>query len=317
MKMAEKNTSLYKMSAMRLEYFDGLSFRASEHLPRCPAWIDRSFGVWALNYAHGGRVAWLRSDGRRLTLQAPVAWWTWPGTRFVYGRLGAETWDHYYVTFAGPRAYRMLREGLLPRLRNQAYADVADADEFRGRFERLLALLRAPVPVTAQAVHVLEGMFLSLMTARLPAQEPSGANRAIDELVRTIRAEPARAFHLDAAAATLALSPAHLRRVFKRRTGLSPHQLVLAARLDAAAKLLREGDVPVKRVAASSGYHDVYHFTKAFKGRHGLPPATYRRDIQSLHEPGAAARIGRVANDQSAKPPRRATASRRRPARSG
>ncbi len=52
------------------------TFRHFNHLPRCQTWIDTTFQVYALNYAHAGRIRWAMDGGDLRTLEAPVCWWT-------------------------------------------------------------------------------------------------------------------------------------------------------------------------------------------------------------------------------------------------
>ena len=44
-----------------------------------------------------------------------------------------------------------------------------------------------------------------------------------------------------------------------------------------ARELLREGALPVSRVAASVGYRQSAQFAKAFRRHHGAPPSAYRQ----------------------------------------
>ena len=64
--------------------------------------------------------------------------------------------------------------------------------------------------------------------------------------------------------------------------GMAPHQFLINARLDHAAELLGQSHAPIKHVAVAAGYEDIYHFTRAFKRRHGQPPAAYRREIRNV-----------------------------------
>ncbi len=67
-----------------MNYFGGISFDSYDHLPTCPAWIDRCFPhYYALNYAHSGRIRWALNNGGAIILNAPVAWWTVKGNHPV------------------------------------------------------------------------------------------------------------------------------------------------------------------------------------------------------------------------------------------
>lgn len=52
-------------------------------------------------------------------------------------------------------------------------------------------------------------------------------------------------------------------------------------RMTAAARLLRETDLPLRSVAQRVGYASEYAFAKAFKRELGAPPGQYRTGYRS------------------------------------
>ena len=78
-------------------------------------------------------------------------------------------------------------------------------------------------------------------------------------------------------AAVAHLSPYHFARRFKESTGLSPHQYVIARRIEWAKELLRgEEDLSLAQVAARVGFWDQGHFTRHFKRLVGVTPRRFR-----------------------------------------
>lgn len=76
----------------------------------------------------------------------------------------------------------------------------------------------------------------------------------------------------------LNLSPARLRQLFKKETGLAPIQYFKDLRLHQAEKLLRSTFLSVKEVTFSCGMKDVSHFVRDFKKRYGRTPSEYRSE---------------------------------------
>jgi AraC-like DNA-binding protein len=70
----------------------------------------------------------------------------------------------------------------------------------------------------------------------------------------------------------------HFSRIFAELTGTPPHQRLLRTRLEAAAKMLREGR-SVTETCFAVGFGDVSHFTRSFARWHGAPPSALRRQI--------------------------------------
>lgn len=265
-----------------MEYFADLSFVMADHQPRCDAWIDRRFEDFcALNFARSGRVRWGNGRGRFIELTAPVLWWTWPKEHFVYGAMPGETWNHYYVTFTGPRTSRMIETGLIPISRPRAFAMVGDAQRVGGQFDQLVELLRRKPYHSAPAVHLLEGLLLAIHEPAPPIS-PSPTDRAIESVLRRIQEDASRDFDWAAEARKAHLSLIHFRRRFKALIGQSPHQALLGARLDQAAEQLRRTQLSVKEIAFGVGYSDLSHFSKAFARRYRMPPMRYRAEARAL-----------------------------------
>jgi AraC family transcriptional regulator len=100
-------------------------------------------------------------------------------------------------------------------------------------------------------------------------------------LIEFIEAHLGGDLSLDAMAAEVKVSPLYLARAFKAAVGQSPHQYVLARRLERAKELLRGTDAPIVEVALSAGFSSQSHLSNWFVRQVGVSPAIYRR--QGLH----------------------------------
>lgn len=78
------------------------------------------------------------------------------------------------------------------------------------------------------------------------------------------------------------LSPHHFSRLFKRATGLSPHQYVIRRRVDRAKRLLAREGPSLHEVARASGFSDQAHLTRHFKRTVGATPAEYRQRSKNI-----------------------------------
>ncbi len=77
------------------------------------------------------------------------------------------------------------------------------------------------------------------------------------------------------------LSAPRLRVLFKQATGLSPKQYQLEVRMERAARLLTESELPVGAIAEQVGYDSIYHFSRQFKRTFGVAPAHYRTSART------------------------------------
>jgi AraC family transcriptional regulator len=67
----------------------------------------------------------------------------------------------------------------------------------------------------------------------------------------------------------------------KMQTGQSPHQYVLALRLQRARHLLRHSSVAIAEVASACGFSNQQHLTNAMQRHAGVTPARYRKETVS------------------------------------
>ena len=65
-------------------------------------------------------------------------------------------------------------------------------------------------------------------------------------------------------------------RTFRRVLGKTVQEEIAEVRIRSAKQLLRTTAMPVKGIAAQTGYRSIEYFTRAFKAAVGHPPATYR-----------------------------------------
>jgi len=81
----------------------------------------------------------------------------------------------------------------------------------------------------------------------------------------------------DVAAEVAFVCPGHLSRLFRERFGVGFQKYVQRARLDRAATLLRTSRLPVREIAARTGYRDGSRFAQHFRRRFHCTPRQYRR----------------------------------------
>ncbi|WP_028311048.1 helix-turn-helix domain-containing protein [Derxia gummosa] len=73
------------------------------------------------------------------------------------------------------------------------------------------------------------------------------------------------------------LSLSHFHAQFKDSAGMTPHQYVLRHRLDRAARLLRDSDLPLVRIAEDCGFSSQSALTTAMRQQLGLTPRRLRQ----------------------------------------
>jgi AraC-like DNA-binding protein len=120
------------------------------------------------------------------------------------------------------------------------------------------------------AVDVTEYPTESPLLPDLPARALGIIHRHVEESASTPLALPELA-------ARLHVSPSHLCRVLKRSLGVGPMQCVQLVRLDKVVRLLERTELPVKQVAARTGFANAFHLSARFHHAFGMSPTEYRQ----------------------------------------
>ena len=114
--------------------------------------------------------------------------------------------------------------------------------------------------------------FVHELPAHRGGQLPAERLRQLRDYVQAHLRESIR---LEELAALVFLSPYHFCRVFKRTTGLTPHQFVIQQRLERAVSLLRGSGLNVSQVAEAVGYASPTHFAQLLVRHTGRLPTEY------------------------------------------
>jgi AraC-like DNA-binding protein len=149
--------------------------------------------------------------------------------------------------------------------------------------------LRATAPLVAEAKAAmsdpaaLEEVALSIAHTVLRAHHDGRVpkvvardERRVTEIVRYLEGSFERSHALLDLAQRARLSPFHFLRVFRQVTGVSPHQMLLRLRLNAAAVKLRTTQEPVTGIAYGVGFEDLSNFIRSFRAEFGATPSRYR-----------------------------------------
>jgi transcriptional regulator GlxA family with amidase domain len=74
------------------------------------------------------------------------------------------------------------------------------------------------------------------------------------------------------------LSPSYFAHAFKASTGVPPHRWLLLHRVQCAREMMERTSEALSAIAASCGFADQSHFTRAFRTVMAASPAAWRRE---------------------------------------
>ncbi len=92
-----------------------------------------------------------------------------------------------------------------------------------------------------------------------------------------IKSNYARNINIQSISDMLGIDRRYFCRIFAEQIGQTPQKYLVDYRLEKAASLLRHRNYGVGEAARSTGYQDIYNFSKMFKSRYGLSPANYKK----------------------------------------
>jgi len=98
--------------------------------------------------------------------------------------------------------------------------------------------------------------------------------RRLRKVIEMIEAQPSRS--VSELAMEVQVTPTHLQRLFKQKTGVRISVLIGEYRLQKAARLLSASDLPIKEIAHSVGYEHHSSFVRAFQRHFSQSPKHYR-----------------------------------------
>lgn len=199
-----------------------------------------------------------------------------------YGNLSStEELDLIWLHFDGPLArsyYELITEtygfALTP----------ANPYPVTHNFEKILSLFRDSDPIREAVVsEYITRMLTELLNAGARTEQGSDSSQAqiVENSLAYINEHFSEPLSLEQLARESNLSPYYFSRIFSSRTGFTPHQYLIATRLNSAKFLLQAHGMSIKEIAFSCGFNSESSFCSTFRKWEHMTPGEFRdRSIQ-------------------------------------
>lgn len=175
--------------------------------------------------------------------------------------------------------------GVFDLIRAPVVDSLTDAPAVRAAYELLIAERAHPDYGTRALTEALMKQCLILLIRRQLKQGGALAqlfalshDTRLAGVVHDILTRPAASHSLAELARVAGMSRSAFAKTFSETFGETPMDFVLRTRLHHAAELLRITDLPVKAIAAGTGFASRSHFSRAFKAAFGADPSAYRSE---------------------------------------
>lgn len=143
--------------------------------------------------------------------------------------------------------------------------------------ERILELFRSSTPLKEADISIrIERMLNELLSSGTSGNSSGSRSQAVENALVYINEHFSEPLSLDLLARNSNLSPYYFTRIFTAETGMTPHQYLIAARLNSAKYLLRTNGMSIKEIAFSSGFNSESSFCATFKKWEDVTPSQYR-----------------------------------------
>lgn len=279
----EKQSTAYTAADLRVDYAEGNV--AHLGVPYTSGW--RRMPLHVVGQVVKGRARLDFDDGRHFVIHPGEAFFLRAGSHHKWDKMGNEflvsRWAHIAVSQGG-------RGDPLVRLEIPTRIVSKDAETIGILCEELAKFGPGELRIAAAAKKM--AMLYELVAVFAAIGEANDDKKGTVERPTPTEVDPdltrlgpaldvMRQFHfqqLDIAdlAEMTHLSVTRFRHVFKRVTGLAPHEYIQRLRFELAKGLLERGDEPVKVIAERVGYEDPYLFSRLFRRHVGITPTAHR-----------------------------------------
>jgi AraC family transcriptional regulator len=127
---------------------------------------------------------------------------------------------------------------------------------------------------TAMAAHLVR--HYSTRKHNFQEYENGLSKQKLRQAIDYIQAHLGEDLSLSDIAARLGMSQYYFCHLFKRSTGMSPHQYLMRQRLEQAKHLLKQREQTITWVAIECGFANQSHFAKCFRQYTGMNPKQFR-----------------------------------------
>lgn len=196
-----------------------------------------------------------------------------------YGNQSDEPLDVVWIHFDGPLA-RDYYELITAKYGNTLIP--SNIYPIMQNMKKILSLFRDSAPIREAVISAyLTQMMTELLNtgARSEAAFDSSHPRIVENSLAYINEHFGEPLSLDDLAKAANLSPYYFTRVFSAETGFTPHQYLIATRLNSAKFLLQSPHMSVKEIAFQCGFNSESSFCSTFKKWEHMTPGDFRARV--------------------------------------
>ncbi len=183
-------------------------------------------------------------------------------------------WEAEWLHFDGITAreyYKMITGG------SGLIITLKDTYVFEKYLHRIFLMFHENSPIKEALIsQYITNILTELLVKGGTVSSPAGTSGMIEETTAYINEHLRDNLSLEELAARASLSPYYFIRTFKRETGFTPHEYIIASRINSAKFLLKSTNLPIKEICFNSGFASEASFCNTFKKWERMTPSAYR-----------------------------------------
>jgi AraC-like DNA-binding protein len=242
----------------------------------------RVLGSYAVVYLLDGSGFFKDARGYRKNVGAGDLILLFPDVAHAYGPLPRGHWDEIHLVFDGPVFDLWRKRGLLSPA--EPIYHLEPIGHWLRHFENLIA----PNVSALDRICWLQSALASALTDYQRDPATARDEEWLASASALLGASIGGELYVEDVARRLKLSPETFRKKFTRLAGVPPWRYHMTRVIEHGCRLVHEGLLTNKEIAAQLGFNDEFHFSRRFKQITGRSPTQFR----ALSAPGKIPRIG-------------------------
>jgi len=190
-----------------------------------------------------------------------------PGTRHSEWQHGSALYEFYCLHFEWPECPQ------------ESQHHIYDYD---GRIRELARWLYVDRLYDTRGIQAYRDILTQSLVSELTRLSGNPRTSSIDLIRKFVRENLGEPLNLDVLAEVCSMNKFHLARQFRAATGLTLMKYVRSIRLDVAFQLIVETALPLREIAAQTGFSSEYHLSRLIKSRYGRGTRELRRQFGSV-----------------------------------
>ncbi|WP_284645872.1 helix-turn-helix transcriptional regulator [Paenibacillus silviterrae] len=232
--------------------------------------------LYSLHFVLEGRIKLLYSDQEGVELEAGDMYCLYPHIPYTYYSLSEDSPAvrlHWLAMDGSQLPHILTGMGISEAL---PYARSILTAEAQSVLQRILSQVSHSTKYTFLLQSELYCLFNKLeLSSKNDRRRAANTTLWVQSAQQFIDQHYTEKLQVENLAEMFGVHRSHFTTVFTKIIGLSPMQYIHRLRMELGAKLLRSTNLSVTEVALSTGYPELYSFSRAFKRYYGAAPTEY------------------------------------------